>query len=39
MKLAEALLERKAIKERIAALKERAVNDARVLKAIPDGSR
>lgn len=30
MKLAEALLERKAIKERIAALKERAVKDARV---------
>lgn len=30
MKLAEALLERKTIKERIVALKERAVSDARV---------
>lgn len=30
MKLAEALLERKTMKERIAALKDRAVNDARV---------
>lgn len=30
MKLAEALLERKSIKEQIVALKERAINDARV---------
>lgn len=30
MKLAEALLERKSLKEQIVALKERAINDARV---------
>lgn len=30
MKLAEALLERKSLKEQISALKERAINDARV---------
>ncbi|SFG73235.1 hypothetical protein SAMN05660649_02553 [Desulfotomaculum arcticum] len=30
MKLAEALLERKSLKEQIAALKERAISDARV---------
>ncbi len=30
MKLAEALLERKSLKEQIGGLKERAINDARV---------
>jgi len=30
MKLAEALLERKSLKDQISALKERAINNARV---------